>query len=57
MDSVTFPINIMIGSNKISNRFNTINNPSFFLIPNINPTTSIIGQTKIEASPVGLRLV
>lgn len=46
-----------IGSNKINIIFNTINNLSFSFTPNIEPISPIIGQTKIDVSPVGLILV
>ena len=46
-----------IGSNKINIIFNTINNLSFTFAPNIKPISPIIGQTNIDVSPVGFRLV
>ena len=54
---IRWPTNIAIGSNVIKRMFNTINNLSFSFIPNIKPTSPTIGQTNIDVSPVGLRLV
>ena len=51
------PTNMAIGSNKIKRTFNTINNLSFSFIPKIKPISPIIGQTNIDVSPVGLKLV
>lgn len=42
---------------KIKSIFNTINNLVFSLIPNIDPTSPIIGQTNIDVSPVGFKFV